>query len=102
MLARVRRGGLFELLTAAAWTRALGYLPEELARKSLRELMPPDRRSAGKVIAALVDEEDAQPLEVTLQCKDRRRKRFRLYRRFDPYDEAVFVVADDVSDGPLR
>ena len=101
MLARVHRGGLFELLTAASWTRALGYLPEELARKSLRDLMP-DRRSAGKVIAALVDEEDVQPLEVTLQCKDRRRKRFRLYRRFDPYDEAVFVVADDVSDGPLR
>jgi PAS domain-containing protein len=98
MLARVRRSGKFELLTAAAWARALGYLPEELSGKALRELMPLERRAAGEVIAALLDEEDARPLEVTLRCKDERRKCFRLYRRFDPYEQAVFVLADEVSE----
>jgi PAS domain-containing protein len=98
MLARVRRSGMLELLTAAAWAQALGYPPEELSGKSLCELMPLEKRAAGEVVAALLDEEDVQPLEVTLRCKDERRKCFRLYRRFDPYEQAVFVFADEVSE----
>jgi PAS domain-containing protein len=99
MLARVRRSGKFELLTAAAWARALGYLPEELSGKALRELML-EKRAAREVFSALLDEGDARPLEVTLRCKDERRKCFRLYRRFDPYEQAVFVLADEVSEEP--
>jgi PAS domain-containing protein len=102
MVARVRKSGMFELLTAAAWARALGYLPEELSGKSLRELMQPETRAAGELVAALLDEEDVQPIELTLRCKDERRKSFRLYRRFDPYEQAVFVVADDVSEERLE
>jgi PAS domain-containing protein len=105
MLARVRRSGMFELLTSAAWARALGYLPDELSGKSLRELMALDKRAAREVVTALLDEGDARPLEVTLRCKDERRKCFRLYRRFDPYEQAVFVLADEVSKEwpePLR
>jgi len=98
MLARVRRSGLFELLTAAAWARALGYRPDELGGKSLRKLMQLERRAAGEVVAALLDEADARPLELTLRCKDGRRKCFRVYRRFDPYEQAVFVLADEVSE----
>jgi PAS domain-containing protein len=98
MLARVRKSGMLELLTAAAWARALGYLPDELRGKSLRELMQLETRAAGEMVAALLDEQDVQPLEVTLRCKDARRKCFRLYRRFDPYEQAVFVVADEVSE----
>jgi PAS domain-containing protein len=102
MLARVRKSGMFELLTAAAWARALGYLPEELSGKSLRQLMQLETRAAREVVAALLDEEDVEPLEVTLRCKDERRKCFRLYRRFDPYEQAVFVVADEVSEERLE
>jgi len=98
MLARVRRSGKFELLTAAAWARALGYLPEELSGKALRELMPLEKRAAREVVTALLDDGDDRPLEVTLRCKDERRKCFRLYRRFDPYEQAVFVLADEVSE----
>jgi PAS domain-containing protein len=98
MLARVRRSGKFELLTAAAWARALGYLPDELSGKSLRELMQLETRASREVVTALLDEEDVQPLEITLRCKDERRKCFRLYRRFDPYEQAVFVVADEVAE----
>jgi PAS fold len=105
MLARVRRSGLFELLTAEAWARALGYRPDELSGKSLCELMRIDKRAAAEVVAALLDEQNVQPLEITLRCKDARRKCFRLYRRFDPYEQAIFVVADEVPDEwpePLR
>jgi PAS domain-containing protein len=102
MLARVRRSGKFELLAAAAWARALGYLPEELSGKALHELMQLEKRAAGEVVAALLDEEDVRPLEVTLRCKDGRRKCFRVYRRFDPYEQTVFVVADEVSEERLE
>jgi PAS domain-containing protein len=97
MLARVRPSGRFELLTAAAWARVLGYVPAELSGKSLRELMPEQSRGA-EVVAALLDESDAQPLEVTLRCKDERPKCFRFYRRFDPYEQAMFVFAEDVTE----
>ena len=105
MLARVRPNGLFELLSVPAWTRALGYRPLELSGSSLRRLMQLEKPAADNVVAALLDESDAQPLEVTLRCKDERRKRFRLHRRFDPYDNTVFVVADELPEEriePLR
>ena len=35
MMARVRPGGIFELLSAAAWVRTLGYALDELRGKSL-------------------------------------------------------------------
>jgi hypothetical protein len=98
LLALVRRSGSFELLTAAAWGRALGYVPSELSGKSLRELMAHEQCAAARALAALIDEDDVRPLEVTLRCKDERRKCFRLYRRFDPYEQALFIVADDVSE----
>jgi len=98
MMARVRPSGIFELLSAAAWARALGYTPDELSGKSLSELMPIEKPAAGEVVAALLDRQDAQSLRVTLRCKDQRRKSFRFYRRFDPYQDTMYVVADEVSD----
>jgi hypothetical protein len=97
MLARVLPGGVFELLSAAPWARVLGYLPQELIGKPLHELMPIDEPAASEeLVAALLDERDTHPLEVTLRCKDQRRKCFRLHRRFDPYDHATFVLADEM------
>ncbi len=96
MLARVRPTGTFELLSAAAWARVLGYPPEELNGTSLRDLMQLEKPFAEEIVAALLDESDVQaPLEVTLRCKNERRKRVRLYRRFDDYEKAVFVLAEE-------
>jgi len=103
MMARVRPSGLFELLSVEAWARALGYAPDELSGKSLRELI--ERPAPGRVVSALLDQDDAQPLDITLRCKDEQRKRFRLHRRFDPYQDAMYVVADELPAGraaPLR
>jgi PAS domain-containing protein len=94
MLARIRPGGIFELLTLA-WARALGYAPDELSGKRVRDLVQLEKPATGEVVAALLDENDARPLDVTLRCKDERRKPFRLHRRFDPYEQAVFVLADE-------
>ena len=103
MMARVHPSGLFELLSAEAWARALGYAPDELSGKPLRELI--EKPAAARVVSALLDPEDAQALDITLRCKDERRKRFRLHRRFDPYQDAMYVVADELPAGrvaPLR
>jgi hypothetical protein len=97
LLARVRPSGYFELLTTGAWARALGYRPEELFAMSLRELMQVDIAAAHRVVAALLDESDDQPLEVTLRCKDRQAKSFRLHRRYDPYEQAMFILADELE-----
>lgn len=101
MLARVRPGGIFELLSAAAWARALGYPPAELSGKTLRELMQLEKPAAGEVVYALLDEGNPQPLDVTLRCKDERRKCFRFHRRFDPYQDAIYVVADELPEDRL-
>jgi PAS domain-containing protein len=103
MMARVHPSGLFVLLSAEAWARALGYAPEELSGKPLRELI--EKPTAGRAVNALLDREDAQPLDITLRCKDEQRKHFRFHRRFDPYQDAMYIVADELPAGratPLR
>ncbi|HEU5177321.1 MAG TPA: hypothetical protein VFU24_07690 [Burkholderiales bacterium] len=95
MLARVHSSGIFELLSAPAWSEALGYGLEELSGKTLGELMTLEKPAAGEVVAALLDKKDVQSLQVTLRCKDERRKSFRFHRRFDPYQDATYVVADE-------
>lgn len=97
MLARVLPGGTFELLSTAAWVRVLGYPPDELNGKWLQDLMPIEEPAASEVVAALLDEEDVRPFNITLRCKDERRKSFRLHRRFDPYDHSLFVLADELE-----
>lgn len=98
MLARVDPGGIFELLTAAPWARALGYPLEELNGKSLRALIPLAQDAARGVVAALLDAVDNDPLDVTLRCKDERLKHFRFYRRYDSDARAIFVLADEIAD----
>lgn len=95
MMARVRPSGLFELLTAAAWGRALGYTPDELSGKSLRALMQLESPAAGELVTALLNIKDVAPLDVALRCKNSRRKYFRFHRRFDAYQNTVYVVADE-------
>jgi PAS fold len=97
MMARVRPSGLFELLSVDAWARALGYAPDELSGKPLRELI--EKPTAGRVVSALLDQQDAQPIDITLRCKDEQRKHFRFHRRFDPYQDAMYVVADELPEG---
>jgi PAS domain-containing protein len=96
MLARVRPSGIFELLSAAAWARALGYTPDELVGKAFSELMSLEKPAAGQVVAALLDRKDCRALDVTLRCKDEQRKCFRLHRRFDAYQETMYLVADEL------
>jgi hypothetical protein len=97
MMARLHPSGIFELLSAGAWARTLGYPPEELSGKTLRQLIAVDSPNAGSVVSALLNPVVDAPLDVALRCKDQQRKCFRFHRRFDPRGESIFVVADELT-----
>lgn len=97
LLARARSSGTFELLTEEAWAQALGYLRDELTGMSLESFMDLDTPAPGGVVAAVLDE-TAKSFLVRLRSKHARRKVFRLHLWFDPYERAMFLVADEVLD----
>jgi hypothetical protein len=92
LLARARFDGTMELLTAA-WEKVLGYGRQEFAGKTLGNLMRSARPAA--VVAAILDENSAAPVDLTLSCRSGAAKRFRLHRRVDDYLRQVFIVAEE-------
>jgi hypothetical protein len=94
LLARATFNGTLELLTAA-WERALGYRPEEFKGKTLWQLMGSNESAGTGAVAAILDEHNMDPINLTVRCRDGSAKRFRLHRRFDEYLRAVFIVAEE-------
>ena len=93
LLAKASFNGTFELLTAA-WERALGYGREEIVGKTLGKLMRSGQ--PGTVVAAILDEGNTDPVDLTLRCRGGGAKRFKLHRRFDHYLREVFIVAEEM------
>ena len=92
LLAKASFNGTFKLLTAA-WERVLGYGREEMAGKTLGKLMRSGQPAT--VVAAILDEGNADPVDLTLRCRGGAAKRFTLHRRFDDYLREVFIVAEE-------
>jgi hypothetical protein len=92
LLARASLNGTLELLTAA-WERVLGYGRQEFTGKTLGKLMRSGRPAA--VVAAILDEHNMDPVDLTLRCRGGGAKRFRLHRRFDAYMHKMFIVAEE-------
>jgi hypothetical protein len=97
LLARAHFDGTLELLTAA-WERALGYGRRELTGKTLCQLLAPGEPAAATV-AAILDESNMDPVDLSMRCRDGREKKLRLHRHFDPYERMVFIVAEDHRAG---
>ena len=93
LLARAHFDGSLELLTAA-WERFLGYGRNELRCKTLCQVLGTDERP-GAAVAAILDERSTQPVDLHLRCRDGREKALRLHRRYDPYERAMFIVAEE-------
>jgi hypothetical protein len=92
LLARASTDGLLELLTAA-WERALGYGRREFAGKTLRQLLKPGQPA--DTVAAILDNGNMEPVELTLCCRNGTPKSLRLHRRFDAYVDKMFIVAEE-------
>jgi len=92
LLAKANLHGKLELLTAA-WETVLGYGRQEITGKTLGKLMCSSRPAA--VVAAILDERNPDPVDLTLRCRDGEAKRFRLHRRVDDYLGEMFIVAEE-------
>jgi PAS domain S-box-containing protein len=92
LLARASFNGTFELLTAA-WERLLGYGREEFVGKTLGKLM--NSRKPAATVAAILNRKNMDPVEVTMRCRDGKRRQLRLHRRFDEYGDKMFIVAEE-------
>lgn len=93
LLARASYDGTLELLTAA-WERFLGYGRRELHGKPFGQVLGAQERPAAAV-AAILDPDRMAPLDLLLRCRDGQEKALRLHRRYDPYDSAMFIVAEE-------
>ena len=96
-IARFDPRGWFVLLSAA-WEAALGFAREDLHGRALLELLPPAEAYAGEAaLRRILDPAEADPLGLALRRRDGSLQPMRWYRRFDPYDATLFVVADSTA-----
>ena len=98
LLARVDPDGTLELLTAA-WEKVLGYGRREFVGKTLRQLMRASTAATAAIVAAILDERNMDPIDLTLRTSDGAAKPLRLHRRYDAYMRKMFIVAEDTSAG---
>ena len=96
LLAKACFDGTLELLTAA-WQRLLGYGYQEFSEKTLRQIMEPGK-PVDAVVAAIFDERNQAPVELTVRSNDGQCKCLKLHRRFDPYERTVFIVAEETLE----
>lgn len=94
LLARASFDGTLELLTVA-WSRALGYGRLELGGKTLRQLMWSNRAAAADAVAAILEEHNMDPVDVTVCCRDGAAKHFRLHRRHDVLAQKMFITGEE-------
>ena len=95
LLAKAGFDGTLQLLTAG-WERALGYWRGELRGKTLSQLMWANARSAAIAVAAVLDTRDMEPVELRMRCRDGTGKCFRLHRRHDKREQAIYIVAEEI------
>ena len=99
LLATADFDGTLQLLTSG-WERVLGYGREELERKTLADLLWPDRRGAARTVAAILDPLSADPVELQVRCRSGGGKSFTLHRRYDKQERMVYIVAEETRSKP--
>ena len=94
LLARFDAGGRFRLLSVA-WELLLGFPRGELHGRALLALLPQERRAtAAAALRRMLSPAEADPIALDLARRDGTLLRMGCYRRFDPYDEALFIAGE--------
>ena len=94
LLARFDAGGRFRLLSVA-WEALLGFRPGELHGRPLLALLPQERRAmAAAALRRMLSPAEADPIALELARRDGTLLRMGCYRRFDPYDETLFIAGE--------
>lgn len=99
LLAKAGFDGTLQLLTSG-WERVLGYGREEFNGKTLVHLMWSDQRSAAATVAAILDKLDMGPVDLRVRCRNGQGKGFRLHRRYDWYEQMMYIVAEETPENP--
>jgi len=86
----------------SAWVKVLGYPPQELLDRPLCELMQHERSVAAALMDRLLAQDDFEPLEFGLRCKDGSCKWFLWHRRFGPEHRATFIAGHDITERKSR
>jgi PAS domain S-box-containing protein len=86
----------------SAWAKILGHSPQELLDRPLRELMQHERPVAAALVDRLLVQDDFEPMEFGLRCKDGSCKWFLWHRRFDPERQATFIAGHDITERKSR
>lgn len=97
LLARANFNGTLELLTVA-WQRVLGYGRDEFDGKTLGHFLWSRKTAAADAVAAILDERNMDPVDLTVRCRSGEAKPLRLHRRLDAYTHEVFIVAEERSN----
>jgi PAS domain S-box-containing protein len=82
----------------SAWVKILGYPPQEFLDLPLRELMQHDPSVAAVLTDRLLAQDDFEPMEFGLRCKDGSCKWFSWHRRFNPEHQATFIAGHDITE----
>jgi len=61
--------------------------------------VPLSTRLAPEGVAAILDEGNMEPIEITVRCRRGEAKRLRLHRRFDAYSRKMYILAEEASTG---
>ena len=86
----------------SAWAKILGYSPQELLDRPLCELMRHEHPVAASLMNRLLVQDDFEPMEFGLRCKDGSGKWFSWHRRFDPERQAAFIAGHDITERKSR
>jgi PAS domain S-box-containing protein len=97
LLAAVGLGGRLKSPNPA-WAQVLGYPPQEILDRPLRELMQHEPSVAAVLTDRLLAQDDFESMEFGLRCNDGSGKWFLWHRRFDPEHQATFIAGHDITE----
>ncbi len=105
LLAAVADDGRIKFLNRA-WEIVMGFAPDELRSRPLREILPLEREAADAVVGVLLDRACHAPVETSVRSKCGVMKRILWHKRFEPNDSAMYLAGEEVErraeDGATR
>jgi PAS domain S-box-containing protein len=85
----------------SAWA-ILGYPPQEMLDRPLCEFMHHERPVAAALVDRFLAQDDVEPVEFGLRCKDGSCRWFLWHRRFDPEHRVTFIAGHDITERKSR
>jgi hypothetical protein len=98
LLASVGAHGEVKFLNRA-WETVMGFVPEEMRSRPLREILPLEREAADAVVGVLLDRACHAPVETSVRSRCGVVKRILWHKRFEPNDSAMYLAGEEVERG---